>query len=92
MIGASLALNISDIPFTDPVSSVNIGYCDGALVVNPTAAQREIRDTLSRHILRLILKRDLLKSVFLLHIRIFLMVHLAYKHVEWSGVYPKIII
>ena len=25
MIGASLALNISDIPFTDPVSSVNIG-------------------------------------------------------------------
>ncbi len=41
MIGASLALNISDIPFTDPVSSVNIGYCDGKLVVNPTAEQRE---------------------------------------------------
>ncbi len=41
MIGASLALNISDIPFTDPVSSVNIGYCDGTLVVNPTAQQRE---------------------------------------------------
>ncbi|MDD3394705.1 MAG: polyribonucleotide nucleotidyltransferase [Anaerotignum sp.] len=41
MIGASLALNISDIPFTDPLSSVSIGYCDGQLVVNPTAAQRE---------------------------------------------------
>lgn len=41
MIGASLALNISDIPFTDPVSSVSIGYCDGQLVVNPTADQRE---------------------------------------------------
>lgn len=41
MIGASLALNISDIPFTDPVSSVSIGYCDGKLVVNPTAEQRE---------------------------------------------------
>ena len=41
MIGASLALNISDIPFTDPVASVNIGYCDGQLVVNPTAEQRE---------------------------------------------------
>ena len=41
MIGASLALNISDIPFTDPVSSVNIGYVDGQLVVNPTAEQRE---------------------------------------------------
>ncbi len=41
MIGASLALNISDIPFTAPVSSVNIGYCNGELVVNPTAEQRE---------------------------------------------------
>lgn len=41
MIGASLALNISDIPFTDAVSSVNIGYCDEQLVVNPTAEQRE---------------------------------------------------
>lgn len=41
MIGASLALNISDIPFTDPVSSVNVGYVDGELVVNPTAEQRE---------------------------------------------------
>lgn len=41
MIGASLALNISDIPFTDPLSSVNIGYCDGQLVVNPNAEQRE---------------------------------------------------
>ena len=41
MIGASLALNISDIPFTDPVSSVSIGYVDGELVVNSTAEQRE---------------------------------------------------
>ena len=41
MIGASLALNISDIPFTDPVSSVSIGYVDGERVVNPTAEQRE---------------------------------------------------
>lgn len=41
MIGASLALNIPDIPFTDPVSSVSIGYVDGELVVNPTAEQRE---------------------------------------------------
>ena len=27
--------------FTDPVGSVNIGYCDGELVVNPTAEQKE---------------------------------------------------
>ena len=41
MIGASAALIISDIPFTDTVSSVSIGYCDGEFVVNPDAAQRE---------------------------------------------------
>ena len=42
MIGSSIALIISDIPFVDTMSSVSIGYCDGELVVNPTAAQREI--------------------------------------------------
>ncbi len=41
MIGASAALIISDIPFTDTVSSVSIGYCDGEFVVNPNAEQRE---------------------------------------------------
>lgn len=44
MIGASLALTISDIPFTDAVSSVNIGYCNGELIVNPTSEQKEISD------------------------------------------------
>ena len=41
MIGASAALIISDIPFTDTVSSVSIGYCDSEFVVNPNAEQRE---------------------------------------------------
>ena len=41
MIGASAALIISDIPFTDTVSSVSIGYCDGEFIVNPNAEQRE---------------------------------------------------
>lgn len=41
MIGASAALVISDIPFTDTSSSVSIGYCDGELIVNPNAEQRE---------------------------------------------------
>lgn len=44
MIGASLALNISDIPFTDAVSSVHIGYCNGELIVNPTSEQKEISE------------------------------------------------
>lgn len=41
MIGSSIALIISDIPFVDTMSSCSIGYCDGELVVNPNAEQRE---------------------------------------------------
>lgn len=41
MIGSSIALIISDIPFVDTMSSVSIGYCDGQLIVNPNAEQRE---------------------------------------------------
>ena len=44
MLGASIALSISDIPFTDPVASCNIGLIDGELIVNPDSAQREISD------------------------------------------------
>ena len=41
MIGSSIALSISDIPFNGPTAAVNIGLVDGKLVVNPDAAQRE---------------------------------------------------
>ncbi len=44
MLGASIALSISDIPFTDPVASTNIGLIDGELIVNPDSAQREVSD------------------------------------------------
>lgn len=41
MIGASIALSISDIPFNGPISGVSVGYADGKIVFNPTALQRE---------------------------------------------------
>ena len=41
MIGSSVALSISEIPFNGPTGSVCIGFVDGALVVNPTAEERE---------------------------------------------------
>ena len=41
MIGSSIALSISDIPFNGPTGSVSIGYVDGELVVNPTSSERE---------------------------------------------------
>ena len=44
MIGASIALSISDIPFTDPVGAVNMGYKDGRYIINPYAAERETSD------------------------------------------------
>lgn len=44
MIGASIALCISDIPFTDAVGSVSVGLVDGELIINPNAEQRLVSD------------------------------------------------
>ncbi len=41
MIGSSIALSVSDIPFAGPTASVVIGMVDGEFVVNPSTAQRE---------------------------------------------------
>ncbi len=41
MIGASIALSISDIPWNGPIAGVYVGMVDGEYVINPTAAQRE---------------------------------------------------
>ena len=40
MIATSIALSISDIPWNGPVASINVGYVDGELVLNPTLEQR----------------------------------------------------
>lgn len=44
MVGSSVALGISNIPFNGPTGSVSVGYVDGEYVINPTQAQREISD------------------------------------------------
>lgn len=41
MIGSSVALTISDIPFGGPTGSVSVGYVDDKIVINPTEEQRE---------------------------------------------------
>jgi len=41
MIGSSIALAISDIPWAGPTGSVVVGLADGQYVINPDAAQRE---------------------------------------------------
>jgi len=41
MLGSSIALSISDIPFEGPTASVTVGMIDGEYVINPTVEQRE---------------------------------------------------
>jgi polyribonucleotide nucleotidyltransferase len=44
MLGASISITISDIPWAGPIAGAAVGYVDGELVLNPDAAQREISD------------------------------------------------
>ena len=44
MIGSSVALATSDIPWDGPTGSVRVGRIDGEFVINPTLAQREVSD------------------------------------------------
>ena len=41
MVGTSIALSISDIPWNGPISGVSVGLIDGEFIMNPTAAQRK---------------------------------------------------
>ncbi|MDR1138695.1 MAG: polyribonucleotide nucleotidyltransferase [Clostridiales bacterium] len=40
MIGSSVALSISDIPFGGPTGSVVVGLCEGKYIINPNTQQR----------------------------------------------------
>ena len=44
MVGASAALEISDIPFAGPIANVRVGRIDGQFVANPTLSQAEESD------------------------------------------------
>lgn len=44
MLGSSLSLCISDIPFNGPIAGVNVGRVDGEFVINPTIEQQELSD------------------------------------------------
>ncbi len=41
MIGSSVALSVSDIPFAGPTGSVVVGYIDGKFVINPNQEEAE---------------------------------------------------
>ncbi len=44
MLGSSLAVSISDIPFNGPIAGVYVGRVDGKLVINPTVEQKKVSD------------------------------------------------
>lgn len=44
ILGASAALEISDIPFSGPIAGVRVGRVDGKLITNPTLSQQEGSD------------------------------------------------
>ena len=44
MLGASIALSISDIPWNGPIGGAFVGLVDGKAVINPTAEQRKVSD------------------------------------------------
>ena len=44
MIGTSIAISISDVPWNGPVSSCSVGLVDGEIVINPTLEQRAVSD------------------------------------------------
>ena len=42
MVGTSVALSISDVPWNGPISAVSVGLVDGEFVINPTKEQRDV--------------------------------------------------
>lgn len=44
MIGASLALSISEIPFAGPIAGIHVGRVNGKLVINPTVKEMAMSD------------------------------------------------
>ena len=44
MIGASIAISISSVPFAGPIAGATVGLVDGKVVVNPTKEQRDVSE------------------------------------------------
>ncbi|MBN2125528.1 MAG: polyribonucleotide nucleotidyltransferase [Deltaproteobacteria bacterium] len=44
LLGASTALEVSDVPFSGPIAAVRVGRVDGSFVANPTVSDQEKSD------------------------------------------------
>ena len=44
MLGSSMALSVSDIPFDGPIAGVTVGLIDDEFIINPTSEQLEVSE------------------------------------------------
>ena len=44
MLGSSVAIAISDVPWNVPIGAVAVGYINGEYIINPTAEERKVSD------------------------------------------------
>jgi len=40
MLGTSIAISISDIPWNGPIAGIHVGLIDGQVIINPNEKQR----------------------------------------------------
>jgi polyribonucleotide nucleotidyltransferase len=100
LIGASAALELSDIPFLGPIAAVAVGRVDGQFIINPSRSQLEQSDIdlvvagNSEGVImveggaRMALEEDILDAVFFAHEQIQPVLELQNKLREQMGV-PK---
>ncbi|MBU2522391.1 MAG: polyribonucleotide nucleotidyltransferase [Proteobacteria bacterium] len=100
MIGASAALEISDIPFEGPIASVRVGRIDGKLIINPTISECEKSDlnlivagsktgvVMVEGGGNLISEEDMLEAIFFGHKEMQPVIDLQVKLKEMNGI-PK---
>ncbi len=44
LVGTSIAISISDIPWNGPIAGVSVGLVDGEIIINPNKEQRAVSD------------------------------------------------
>jgi polyribonucleotide nucleotidyltransferase len=97
IIGASAALNISDIPFPEPVGAVRVGRVGGELRINPTFSELDDSDmdivvvgsaeniVMMEGSCKEVLEKDLLEAMKFAHENIIKIVGIQKELVELAG-------
>jgi len=97
MIGASAALNISSIPFSEPVAAVRVGRINGELKINPTFPELDDSDMdivvvgTSENIVMVegsakeVLEKDLLEAIKFAHEHVQMIVKIQKELVDLAG-------